>query len=185
MNSTTAKRRWRRSWTRWQVPRHRRQCRILRRLDSQEAPQTLRRARDRRPEDRHHRCVTNDTPELASPGPNIKFTDDVAAITKRSRQAEGRGRQQDHRADPCRLHQGSIRHRQDPRCRRRRRRPLAHAAVEHRPEGSEGPYPTMVDNPGGYKVPVVRPPPTASISATWSSPSTTTASSRKPRAIRS
>ena len=113
------------------------------------------------------------------------ITDDVAAITAEVEDAEGAGRQQDHRADPCRLparHRGD---RQDPGCRRRGRRPFAHAAVEHRPEGGwplpdDGRQPRRLQGAGR-----TRPPPTASISATSSSTSTTRASSRRPRAIRS
>jgi 5'-nucleotidase/UDP-sugar diphosphatase len=48
-------------------------------------------------------AVTTDTPEIASPGPNIQFEDDVANITAEVKKLEGEGRQQDHRTDPCRL----------------------------------------------------------------------------------
>jgi 5'-nucleotidase/UDP-sugar diphosphatase len=71
-------------------------------------------------------AVTNDTEEISSPGPKILIADDVQTITAAV---------EDLRADPRRLPARSRRHRQDPGCRCRRRRPLAQPAVEHRPEG--------------------------------------------------
>ena len=81
-------------------------------------------------------AVTNETPEISSPGPDIQIEDDIAAITAEVEKLKARRRQQDHRAHPCRLSaRASDVDRQDPRRRRRRRRPLAFAFVEHRSEG--------------------------------------------------
>ena len=80
-------------------------------------------------------AVTTETPEIASPGPNIQIEDDVANITAEVKKLSRRRRQQDHRADPYRLSARNGNDRQDPRRRRGGRRPHAHAAVEHRSQG--------------------------------------------------
>ena len=80
-------------------------------------------------------AVTTDTPEIASPGPNIAIEDDIATITAEVEKLKGAGRQQDHRAHPCRLSPRQGDDRQDPGRRRGGRRPFAFAAVEHRRQG--------------------------------------------------
>lgn len=98
--------------------------------------------------------VTTETPELASPGPNVKFTDDVAAITKEAAKLKAEGVNK----IIALTHVGYTRdlsaiakipdvdvvvggH--------------SHTLLSNTDPKAEGPYPTMVDNPGGYKVPVV------------------------------
>ncbi|WP_454851625.1 5'-nucleotidase C-terminal domain-containing protein [Rhizobium binxianense] len=100
-------------------------------------------------------AVTNDTPELSSPGPNVTISDDVAAITAAVQEVKAQGVNKiialTHVGYPRDLaviakipdvdvvvggHSHSLLSNTDPK--------------------AEGPYPTMVDNPGGYKVPVVQ-----------------------------
>jgi len=100
-------------------------------------------------------AVTNDTAELSSPGPNVTIADDVEAITAAVQDLKGQGVNKiialTHVGYPRDLaliakipdvdivvggHSHSLLSNTDPK--------------------AEGPYPTMVDNPGGYKVPVVQ-----------------------------
>ncbi|ULR44682.1 5'-nucleotidase C-terminal domain-containing protein [Rhizobium sp. K102] len=100
-------------------------------------------------------AVTNDTPELSSPGPNVTIADDVQSITTAVQELKGQGVNKiialTHVGYPRDLaviakipdvdvvvggHSHSLLSNTDPK--------------------AEGPYPTMVDNPGGYKVPVVQ-----------------------------
>ncbi|MBY5335151.1 LysM peptidoglycan-binding domain-containing protein [Rhizobium leguminosarum] len=100
-------------------------------------------------------AVTNDTPELSSPGPNVTIVDDVQSITAAVQDLKGQGVNKvialTHVGYPRDLaliakipdvdvvvggHSHSLLSNTDPK--------------------AEGPYPTMVDNPGGYKVPVVQ-----------------------------
>ncbi|GAA3088862.1 bifunctional UDP-sugar hydrolase/5'-nucleotidase [Rhizobium viscosum] len=100
-------------------------------------------------------AVTNDTPELSSPGPNVTIADDVKSITAEVEKLKGEGVNKiialTHVGYPRDLamiakipdvdvvvggHSHSLLSNTDPK--------------------AEGPYPTMVDNPGGYKVPVVQ-----------------------------
>ncbi|ARQ11659.1 5'-nucleotidase protein [Rhizobium etli] len=100
-------------------------------------------------------AVTNDTPELSSPGPNVTIEDDVQTITSAVQDLKGQGVNKiialTHVGYPRDLafiakipdvdvvvggHSHSLLSNTDPK--------------------AEGPYPTMVDNPGGYKVPVVQ-----------------------------
>ncbi|MBX5158613.1 MULTISPECIES: bifunctional UDP-sugar hydrolase/5'-nucleotidase [unclassified Rhizobium] len=100
-------------------------------------------------------AVTNDTAELSSPGPNVTIADDVQAITSAVQDLKGQGVNKiialTHVGYPRDLaliakipdvdvvvggHSHSLLSNTDPK--------------------AEGPYPTMVDNPGGYKVPVVQ-----------------------------
>ncbi|AJC81082.1 5'-nucleotidase protein [Rhizobium etli bv. phaseoli str. IE4803] len=100
-------------------------------------------------------AVTNDTPELSSPGPNVTIEDDVQTITAAVQDLKGQGVNKiialTHVGYPRDLafiakipdvdvvvggHSHSLLSNTDPK--------------------AEGPYPTMVDNPGGYKVPVVQ-----------------------------
>ncbi len=98
--------------------------------------------------------VTTETPELASPGPNVKFTDDVAAITKEAAKLKAEGVNK----IIALTHVGYTRDLSD----------IAkipdvdvvvgghsHTLLSNTDPKAEGPYPTMIDNPGGYKVPVV------------------------------
>jgi 5'-nucleotidase len=100
-------------------------------------------------------AVTTDTPEISSPGPNIAITSDVDAITKAVQEikAEGVdkiialthvGYQRDMEAiakipDVDIVVGGH-----------------SHTLLSNTDKSAAGPYPTMVDNPGGYKVPVVQ-----------------------------
>ncbi|PDT31681.1 multifunctional 2',3'-cyclic-nucleotide 2'-phosphodiesterase/5'-nucleotidase/3'-nucleotidase [Rhizobium sp. L9] len=100
-------------------------------------------------------AVTNDTPELSSPGPNVTIEDDVQTITSAVQDLKSQGVNKiialTHVGYPRDLafiakipdvdvvvggHSHSLLSNTDPK--------------------AEGPYPTMVDNPGGYKVPVVQ-----------------------------
>ncbi|MBZ9908408.1 5'-nucleotidase C-terminal domain-containing protein [Mesorhizobium sp. BR115XR7A] len=100
-------------------------------------------------------AVTNDTPELASPGPNIKIEDDVKSITAEVEKLKGEG------VDKiiAVTHIGY----------NRERDVIAkipgidivvgghsHTLLSNTDPKAAGPYPTMVDNPGGYRVPVVQ-----------------------------
>ncbi|MFB2550200.1 5'-nucleotidase C-terminal domain-containing protein [Ensifer soli] len=100
-------------------------------------------------------AVANDTPELASPGPNVLIGDDVASITAAIEEVKKQGANK----IVALTHVGYP-------------RDLAaiakipdvdvvvgghsHSLLSNTDEKAEGPYPTMVDNPGGYKVPVVQ-----------------------------
>jgi 5'-nucleotidase/UDP-sugar diphosphatase len=100
-------------------------------------------------------AVTNDTEELSSPGPNVIIADDVQTITAAVQELKKQGINKiialTHVGYPRDLaaiakipdvdvvvggHSHSLLSNTDPK--------------------AEGPYPTMVDNPGGYKVPVVQ-----------------------------
>ncbi|TPL04719.1 MULTISPECIES: bifunctional metallophosphatase/5'-nucleotidase [unclassified Mesorhizobium] len=100
-------------------------------------------------------AVTNDTPELASPGPNIAIADDVKSITAEVEKLKAQGIDKIIAV----THIGY----------RRERDVIAkipgidvvvgghsHTLLSNTDPKAEGPYPTMVDNPDGYKVPVVQ-----------------------------
>ncbi|TPJ17479.1 LysM peptidoglycan-binding domain-containing protein [Mesorhizobium sp. B2-7-3] len=100
-------------------------------------------------------AVTNDTPELASPGPNIKIEDDVKSITAEVEKLKGEGvnkiiavthigynRERDVIAKIPGIDIVVGGH--------------SHTLLSNTDPKAAGPYPTMVDNPGGYKVPVVQ-----------------------------
>ncbi|RAZ91960.1 multifunctional 2',3'-cyclic-nucleotide 2'-phosphodiesterase/5'-nucleotidase/3'-nucleotidase [Mesorhizobium hawassense] len=100
-------------------------------------------------------AVTNDTPELASPGPNIAITDDVKSITAEVEKLKAQGVNKIIAV----THIGY----------RRERDVIAkipgidvvigghsHTLLSNTDPKAEGPYPTMVDNPDGSKVPVVQ-----------------------------
>lgn len=100
-------------------------------------------------------AVTNDTPEISSPGPNVLIGDDVADITHAIAEVKKQGVNK----IVALTHVGYP-------------RDLAaiakipdvdvvvgghsHSLLSNTDEKAEGPYPTLVDNPGGYKVPVVQ-----------------------------
>ena len=100
-------------------------------------------------------AVTTDTPQIASPGPNITITDDIAAITAEVDKLRADGvnkivalthvgypRDKELIASIPGVdivvggHTHSLLHNSDP--------------------DAAGPYPTMVENPGGYQVPVTQ-----------------------------
>jgi len=100
-------------------------------------------------------AVTNDTPEIANPGPNITITDDVAKITEAVQALKAQGVNKiialTHVGYPRDLSAiakipdvdvvvGGH----------------SHTLLSNTVKGAEGPYPTWVDNPAGYKVPVVQ-----------------------------
>ncbi|MDX8511867.1 5'-nucleotidase C-terminal domain-containing protein [Mesorhizobium captivum] len=100
-------------------------------------------------------AVTNDTPELASPGPNIAISDDVKSITAEVEQLKAQGINKIIAV----THIGY----------KRERDIIAkipgvdvvvgghsHTLLSNTDPKAAGPYPTMVDNPDGYKVPVVQ-----------------------------
>lgn len=100
-------------------------------------------------------AVTNDTPELASPGPNIAISDDVKSITAEVEKLKAQGVNKIIAV----THIGY----------RRERDVIAkipgidvvvgghsHSLLSNTDPKAEGPYPTMVDNPDGSKVPVVQ-----------------------------
>ncbi|MEI8702698.1 5'-nucleotidase C-terminal domain-containing protein [Mesorhizobium sp. ISC15] len=100
-------------------------------------------------------AVTNDTPELASPGPNVKIEDDVKSITSEVEKLKGEGVNKIIAVS----HIGY----------KRERDVIAkipgvdvvvgghsHSLLSNTDPKAEGPYPTMVDNPDGYQVPVVQ-----------------------------
>jgi 5''-nucleotidase/2'',3''-cyclic phosphodiesterase and related esterases len=100
-------------------------------------------------------AVANDTAEISSPGDNVMIADDIATITEQVQKLKGEG------VDKI----IALTHVGYP-------RDLAaiakipdvdvvvgghsHSLLSNTDEKAEGPYPTMVDNPGGYKVPVVQ-----------------------------
>ncbi|MQB10057.1 LysM peptidoglycan-binding domain-containing protein [Agrobacterium sp. ICMP 6402] len=100
-------------------------------------------------------AVANDTAELATPGPNITIAEDVAKISEQVQKLKQEG------VDKiiALTHVGYPRdlefiakipdvdvvvggH--------------SHTLLSNTDRKAEGPYPTLVDNPGGYKVPVVQ-----------------------------
>ncbi|MET3591923.1 5'-nucleotidase [Mesorhizobium shonense] len=100
-------------------------------------------------------AVTNDTPELASPGPNIAIEDDVKSITAEVEKLKAQGinkiiavthigynRERDVIAKIPGVDVVVGGH--------------SHTLLSNTDPKAAGPYPTMVDNPDGYKVPVVQ-----------------------------
>ncbi|TPK58873.1 bifunctional metallophosphatase/5'-nucleotidase, partial [Mesorhizobium sp. B2-4-19] len=100
-------------------------------------------------------AVTNDTPELASPGPNIAIADDVKSITAEVEKLKAQGvnkiiavthigynRERDIIAKIPGIDVVVGGH--------------SHTLLSNTDPKAAGPYPTMVDNPDGYKLPVVQ-----------------------------
>lgn len=100
-------------------------------------------------------AVTNDTPELASPGPNIAIEDDVKSITAEVEKLKAQGvnkiiavthigynRERDVIAKIPGIDVVVGGH--------------SHTLLSNTDPTAAGPYPTMVDNPDGSKVPVVQ-----------------------------
>src|SRR5690606_8341828 len=100
-------------------------------------------------------AVTTDTPEIASPGPNIAIEDDIATITAEVERLKAEGVNK----IIALTHVGYPRDKEA----------IAtipgvdvvvgghsHTLLSNTDDKAEGPYPTMVDNPDGYKVPVAQ-----------------------------
>jgi len=100
-------------------------------------------------------AVTTDTPEISSPGPNIKIEDDVAKITEAVKALQGQGINK----IIALTHVGYPRDKEAI-----ARIPgvdvvvggHSHSLLSNTDAKAEGPYPTMIDNPEGYKVPVTQ-----------------------------
>ncbi|MFS8044561.1 5'-nucleotidase C-terminal domain-containing protein [Rhizobium sp. BR 314] len=100
-------------------------------------------------------AVTTETPELSSPGPHVKITDDAAAISAEVDALKSQGinkiiavthvgysRDVDKIAKIAGVSIVVGGH--------------SHTLLSNTDPKAAGPYPTMVDNPAGYKVPVVQ-----------------------------
>ena len=96
-------------------------------------------------------AVANDTAELATPGPNITIAEDVAKISELKQDGVDKIIALTHVGYPRDLEfiakipdvdvvVGGH----------------SHTLLSNTDQKAEGPYPTLVDNPGGYKVPVVQ-----------------------------
>ncbi|WP_045679138.1 bifunctional metallophosphatase/5'-nucleotidase [Martelella endophytica] len=100
-------------------------------------------------------AVTNDTPELASPGKNIDITVDVDAITAEVKKLTDEGVNKiialTHVGYPRDLAAIAVIPGVDVVVGGH-----SHTLLSNTDEKAEGPYPTMVDNPDGYQVPVVQ-----------------------------
>lgn len=100
-------------------------------------------------------AVTNDTPDIASPGPNILIADDINTITAEVEKLRAEGINK----IIALTHVGYPRDKEM----------IAkipgvdvvvgghsHSLLSNTDDKAEGPYPTMIDNPEGYKVPVTQ-----------------------------
>jgi len=100
-------------------------------------------------------AVTNDTPEIASPGPNILIADDIKTITAEVEKLTAEGINK----IIALTHVGYPRDKEM----------IAmipgvdvvvgghsHSLLSNTDDKAEGPYPTMIDNPEGYQVPVTQ-----------------------------
>ncbi|MBB4121973.1 bifunctional metallophosphatase/5'-nucleotidase [Martelella radicis] len=100
-------------------------------------------------------AVTNDTPEIASPGKNIDITVDVDAITAEVEKLQGEGVNKiialTHVGYPRDLAAIAVIPGVDVVVGGH-----SHTLLSNTDEKAAGPYPTMVDNPDGYQVPVVQ-----------------------------
>ncbi|NLS15140.1 LysM peptidoglycan-binding domain-containing protein [Rhizobium sp. P40RR-XXII] len=100
-------------------------------------------------------AVTSETPELASPGPHVKITDDAAAISAEVDALKSQGINKII----------ALTHVGYPRDVEKIAKIAgvsvvvgghSHTLLSNTDPKAAGPYPTMVDNPAGYKVPVVQ-----------------------------
>jgi 5'-nucleotidase len=100
-------------------------------------------------------AVTTETPDIASPGPNIQIEDDVANIAAEVKKLAGEG------VDKI----IALTHVGYPRDMEMIARipgvdvvvgGHTHTLLSNTDDKAAGPYPTMIDNPLGYKVPVVQ-----------------------------
>ncbi|PRX09027.1 bifunctional UDP-sugar hydrolase/5'-nucleotidase [Martelella mediterranea] len=100
-------------------------------------------------------AVTNDTPDIASPGENIDITVDVDAITTEVEKLQGEGVNKiialTHVGYPRDLAAIAVIPGVDVVVGGH-----SHTLLSNTDEDAAGPYPTMVDNPDGYQVPVVQ-----------------------------
>jgi len=100
-------------------------------------------------------AVTNDVVDISSPGPNLKIEDDAKSIAAEVEKLKGQGvnkiialthigypRERDVIAKIPGIDVVVGGH--------------SHSLLSNTDPKAEGPYPTMVDNPDGYKVPVVQ-----------------------------
>ncbi|PSJ60867.1 5'-nucleotidase C-terminal domain-containing protein [Pseudaminobacter soli (ex Li et al. 2025)] len=100
-------------------------------------------------------AVTTETPEISSPGPNITIEDDIKTITAEVEKLKAEGVNK----IIALTHVGYPRDKEM----------IAkipgidvvvgghtHSLLSNTDPKAEGPYPTMIDNPGGYKVPVTQ-----------------------------
>ncbi|RLP26886.1 5'-nucleotidase C-terminal domain-containing protein [Mesorhizobium sp. YM1C-6-2] len=100
-------------------------------------------------------AVTTDTPEIASPGPNIAIEDDIKTITAEVEKLKGEGVNK----IIALTHVGYPRDKELI-----ARIPgvdvvvggHSHSLLSNTDDKAEGPYPTMIDNPDGYRVPVTQ-----------------------------
>jgi 5'-nucleotidase len=100
-------------------------------------------------------AVTNDTPEISSPGPHITIDDDIKNITAEVEKLKAEGVNK----IIALTHVGYPRDKEMI-----ARIPgvdvvvggHSHSLLSNTDPKAEGPYPTMVDNPDGYKVPVTQ-----------------------------
>lgn len=98
--------------------------------------------------------VTKDTPELAAPGPNLDFTDDVEAVTREVKALQDQGINKIVALTHVGYHRDLEQIAKIPGV------DIvvgghSHTLLSNSDPKAEGPYPTWVDNPAGYKVPVV------------------------------
>ncbi|MFU0505422.1 5'-nucleotidase C-terminal domain-containing protein [Pseudaminobacter sp. NGMCC 1.201702] len=100
-------------------------------------------------------AVTADTPEVASPGPNITIEDDVKTITAEVEKLKAEGVNK----------VIALTHVGYPRDKEMIAKipgvdvvvgGHSHSLLSNTDAKAEGPYPTMIDNPDGYKVPVTQ-----------------------------
>lgn len=100
-------------------------------------------------------AVTTETPEIASPGPNILILNDIATITAEVDRLKGEG------IDKI----IALTHVGYPRDKEMIAKipgvdvvvgGHTHTLLSNTDEKAAGPYPTMIDNPDGYKVPVTQ-----------------------------
>ena len=100
-------------------------------------------------------AVANDTAELATPGPNITIAEDVAKISEQVQKLKGEGVNKiialTHVGYPRDLEFIAKIPEVDVVVGGH-----SHTLLSNTDQRAEGPYPTLVDNPGGYKVPVVQ-----------------------------
>ncbi len=99
-------------------------------------------------------AVANDTEETSSPGPSVMIADDVSTITEAVQDLKAQGINKiialTHVGYPRDI--GAIAKIPDVDVVVGAH---SHTLLSNTDPKAEGPYPTMVDNPGGYKVPVV------------------------------
>lgn len=100
-------------------------------------------------------AVTTDTPEIAAPGPNITIEDDIATITAEVEKLKAEG------VDKI----IALTHVGYPRDKEMIAKipgidvvvgGHSHSLLSNTDDKAEGPYPTMIDNPDGYQVPVTQ-----------------------------